>query len=425
MLGLLPAELWDYGLSDACSVLPAILGKTRPTLTIPELGSCIPARSARAAIVTAIRALDLPSGARVGVPLYCCPVVFKAITTAGCVPRFIDVDRNTFCMSAADLHAKRSDIAGVIAVHMFGNVCDIPSLQEAAPGIPIIEDCALSLGSKLNGQQTGSLGDLAAFSFRSGKYLSVGEGGALFSRHATIQSRAAQLVSALPTPSRADECSHVVKTYLRSTLRSRPFYGLVGYALWETYNKRVQYSAKSPIVLSQIYRSDLTLVTKRLSTIDSIIEIQRANANYYSRTLNLDSTMLCHETSGAFYNRYQYPIIFPSEEQRDLMAVYLHERGIEISKPVNDVVDVATAYYNYSGDCPSAERLSKTVLVIPSYHTLKEKEIQRIVDCVNQGWKEVSPDSRMDSPMNQASAREEPVIAGYARHSSKGLGTGV
>jgi dTDP-4-amino-4,6-dideoxygalactose transaminase len=90
------------------------------------------------------------------------------------------VEPETYCLSAGDLSAKRSQIDAVIAVHMFGNLCDMPSLQEAAEGKPIIEDCAQSLGSKLDGRPAGSFGTIAAFSFRSGKYLSAGEGRSVF-----------------------------------------------------------------------------------------------------------------------------------------------------------------------------------------------------------------------------------------------------
>ena len=255
----------------------------------------------------------MPPAARIGVPLYCCAVVFKAIKAAGCRPRFIDVEPATFCMSAADLRAKSSEVDAVIAVHMFGNVCDIPSLREAIPGKPIIEDCALSLGSKLNGRMTGSFGDAAVLSFRSGKYLSVGEGGALFSKHEQIRARSAQMISALHAPSRKEEFVHVAKTFMRSTLRSKPLYGLVGYALWEAYNRRVEFSEKSPVVQGQIYRTDLSLVRKRLAQLDAAIEIQRANADYFARTLNFESSMLCHERPNTFYNRYQYPLTFPSQ----------------------------------------------------------------------------------------------------------------
>jgi dTDP-4-amino-4,6-dideoxygalactose transaminase len=99
-------------------------------------------RSARAAIIVAIKALNLSPGASIGVPLYCCPVVFKAIEAAGCKPCFIDIDPGTFCISAKDLSAKSAQIDALIAVHMFGNLCDMPGIQEAAQDKPIIEDCA-------------------------------------------------------------------------------------------------------------------------------------------------------------------------------------------------------------------------------------------------------------------------------------------
>ena len=377
MIGLLPTEYWEYKFSDIIRGLAAALGPRKPNgmLYIAGLGNCIPARSARAGLVAAIRALDLPPGARIGVPLYCCPVVFKAIKAAGCTARFIDVEPATYCMSAEDLFAKRSQVDAVIAVHMFGNLCDMPGLQEAAQGKPIIEDCAQSLGSKLDGRMAGSFGTIAVFSFRSGKYLSVGEGGALFSSHADVRSRLSQLISEMPAPSRAEECVHVAKTYIRSMLRSKPLYGVVGYPLWYIYNKKVDYSAKSPIVLSQIYRSDLAITINRLALLDSAIERQRANADFYSRTLKLDSGMLCSEKPGTFYNRYLYPIIFPSSEHRDLIAAYLHSRQIDTAKPYKDIADVAAAHYGYAGDCPVAEQIAKRVLVIPSHYSLKKKDV--------------------------------------------------
>jgi dTDP-4-amino-4,6-dideoxygalactose transaminase len=293
-------------------------------------------------------------------------------------------------MSAADLRAKGSVTDAVIAVHMFGNICDIPSLREAIPGKPIIEDCALSLGSKLNGCTTGSFGDAAVLSFRSGKYLSVGEGGALFSKHKHVCVRAAEIISDLHVPSRRDECVHVAKTFMRSVLRSKPLYGLAGYALWEVYNRRAEFAEKSPVVQGQIYRTDLSLIRKRMIQLENVIGIQRANADYFARNLSFESSMLCHERPNTFYNRYQYPLTFPSQEYRDFMAAYLHKKQIDTSKPFQDAAEVATTYYDYKRDCPAAERLSKCALVIPTYHTLKKGEVEHIVRSLNQGWAEIS-----------------------------------
>ena len=391
MISLLPMESWEYKAGDVVRGLVTALGPRElgETLFIPGLGNCIPTRSARVGLIAAIRALDLPDGARIGVPLYCCPVVFKAIKAAGCTAHFIDIEPASYCLSAVDLYKKRSQIDAVIAVHMFGNLSDMLSLREAAEGKPIIEDCAQSIGSKLNSRMAGSYGTIAVFSFRSGKYLSVGEGGALFSNNADVRSRLSQLVAEMPVPSRADECAHVAVTYLRSMLRSKPLYGAVGYPLWAIYNKKVDFSAKSPIILSRSYMTDLATTRHRLAFLDSAIERQRANADFYSRTLKLDSGMLCSQKPGTFYNRYLYPIIFPSSEQRDSMASYLRNRQIDTAQPYKDVIDGAAQYYGYAGDCPVAEQIVKSVLVIPSYHSLKEKDVERIARCVNAGGEEI------------------------------------
>jgi dTDP-4-amino-4,6-dideoxygalactose transaminase len=391
MIGLIPVEHWEHRVSDLLRGFAAAMGPKQghETPYISGIGKLIPVRSGRAALIAALRALDLPAGARIGVPLYCCSVVFKAIVAAGHTARFIDIDPTTHCMSAADLFAKRAQVDAVVAVHMFGNLCNMPGLQEAAPDKPIIEDCAQSLGSKLDGRLAGSFGTISFFSFRSGKYLSAGEGGALFSNVAEIRSRLSQLIGEMPAPSRAEECVHVAKTYIRSMLRNKPLYGIVGYPLWEIYNKKVDYSAKSPIVLSQVYRADLATTINRLALLEPAIEAQRANADFYSRTLKLDVGMLCAEKPGAFYNRYQYPIVFPSSEQRDFIAAYLYRRQIDTSKPYKDIADVGASYYGYTGDCPVAEQTAKRILVIPSHYRLKKETVQRIAQCLNAGWAEL------------------------------------
>jgi len=393
MIGLLPTEHWDYKTSD---IIRAVTSLLRPreqskTLDIAGIGSCITTRSGRTAIVAAIRALELPPGARIGVPLYSCPVVFKAIEAADCKACFIDIEPDTFCMSATDLFSKRDQYDAVIAIHMFGNLCDMKSLEEAANGKPIIEDCAQSLGSRFNGQMAGSFGTIAVFSFRSGKYLSVGEGGALFSRYADIRFRIIELVAATPSPGPAEELIHVAKTYIRSSLRSKPLYGLIGYSLWNNYNKKVDHTAKTPIVFGQIYRPDFAITRHRLVSINSAIERQRAHADYYSRNLNLNSDMLCFEKTGTFYNRYLYPITFPSSKLRDLIADYLHDQKIGTIKPYNDIAEIAATHHGYSsGDCPVTENVSKRLLAIPNNYSLKQKVVERIGRLLNRGWAEIS-----------------------------------
>ena len=138
MFDLLPSEHWDYGSADmGRGLVTAAFAPRHDALegvALPGFGRCLPIRSARAAIVLALKVLALPARARVGVPLYCCPVVFKAIKAAGCSPRFIDIDPGTYCLSVPDLAAKSEELDAIVAVHMFGNLCDVPRLRDAARG---------------------------------------------------------------------------------------------------------------------------------------------------------------------------------------------------------------------------------------------------------------------------------------------------
>jgi dTDP-4-amino-4,6-dideoxygalactose transaminase len=293
-------------------------------------------------------------------------------------------------MSVEDLYAKRSQVDAVIAVHMFGNLCDMPSLQTAAGDRPIIEDCAQSLGSKLDGKPAGSMGTIGFFSFRSGKYLSVGEGAALCSSREDIRSRLLEVISGMPIPSRTDEVSHVAVTYLRSMLRRRPLFGAVGSLIWSTYNKRVDYSAKSPIILTQGYATDFAIADDRMMRLELAIAKQREHADFYSSRLELEHGMLLTEKKGAFYNRYLYPILFRSSEQRDRMADYLQNREIGPSKPYKDIAGVASAHYGYAGDCPVAEQVANGVLAIPSNYSLRKSDLEHIARSVNECWRDIS-----------------------------------
>ena len=394
MLSLVPTEHWDYGPTDMIRGLLTALSLRHPgtqsSIRIPGLGPCLPVRSARAAIVVALKALALSPGASVAVPLYCCPVVFSAIKAAGCRARFIDVDPNTYCLSAADLAAKSSEVDAVIAVHMFGNVCDMPALRKAAPGKPFIEDCAQALGSRLDGRLAGSFGEIAAFSFRSGKYVSVGEGGALYCVDTNLESRLSELISELPVPERGDEVVHVIITCLRSLLRNKPLWGLIGSPLWCAYSEKVSHTSQAPIVLTQIYETDRDMTLRRLSSLGSLIERQRWNADYYSRNLTVDADMLCSETRSAFFNRLQYPLLVPTSGQCDRLAECLRKNQISTARPYKDVAAIAATHYGYTGDCPRAERVAKTVLVIPCNHAIKAADVEWIATCVNRAWAEAA-----------------------------------
>ena len=416
MLNLLPTERWEYSLADAALGLSTSLLVRRPSrdIYLPGLGAALPIRSARAGIAVALKALGLRSGAIVGIPLYCCTVVFKAIRAAGYRACFLDVDPATYCISPRDLAAKSSRVDAVIAVHMFGNVCDMSKLREAAAGKPFVEDCAQALGSKLAGREAGSFGEIAVFSFRAGKYLSAGEGGAVYANDPALRARIANLIGALPAPRGVDEPVHVARTYVRSLLRRAPMWGLIGARLWEAYGERVSSDSQAPLVPAQIFETDCKTAGRRLPKLAAWIEKQRSNAGYYERNLTVEPGMLSREAPGGFYNRLQYPLLLPTSEQCAQMAAYLRENKISTARPYKDISAFAKDQYGYTGDCPEAESVARRVLVIPCNYGLKSADVERVAAGVNRAWLRVSSNSaseRAATTMPAASGGQHEDVA--------------
>ena len=390
---LLPVECWDYGLLDSAYGLIAALGSGLPmhTLHLNGIGDCIPVRSARCAIVLALKALGLPEGACIAAPLYCCPVVFKAIRAAGMQVRFIDVEPDGFCMSADDLQAKRHECDAVIAVHSFGQLCDMPALMST--GLPVLEDCAQAIGSSAHGTPAGRFGDVAVFSFRSGKYLSVGEGGALRGRDPGLHARLQSMASELPTPSAVDDMAHVARTWLRSTLRRRPLWGLVGERMWQAYGRSTEFSAQTPIVMSGIFRADLRIARDRLPRLTEAVARQRSHAHWLAQHLRSDVCLHPREPRGQRCNRYLYPLLMNTGRQRDRMVQLLHRAGIGTIAPYKDNASLAARHFGYAGDCRHSESVAQRVLVPPSSHALAHHDLQRIAHAFNAACSAMLPPS--------------------------------
>lgn len=101
----------------------------------------------------------------------------SSIVTAGAIPIFADVDRdsqNITGETVAPLITKRT--RAIIAVHLAGWPCDMDALNELAfkHEISVIEDCAQAHGAKYKGRPVGSLGHVAAWSFCQDKIMTTG-----------------------------------------------------------------------------------------------------------------------------------------------------------------------------------------------------------------------------------------------------------
>ncbi len=105
----------------------------------------------------------------------------STVVNAGALPVFVDLDRDSQNISAAEVAKSLSpNTRAVIAVHLAGWPCDIDAIRNVVSdsSVHIIEDCAQAHGAVYKGRPVGSLGVAAAWSFCQDKIMTTGgEGG--------------------------------------------------------------------------------------------------------------------------------------------------------------------------------------------------------------------------------------------------------
>jgi perosamine synthetase len=102
------------------------------------------------------------------------------IVHMGAKPVFIDIRPDTWCLDPKLIErAITPRTKAILAVHLYGNMCDMDALREIGRrhNIPIIEDAAEAIGSRWNGAHAGSMGLFGTFSFHGTKTVTTGEGG--------------------------------------------------------------------------------------------------------------------------------------------------------------------------------------------------------------------------------------------------------
>jgi len=90
------------------------------------------------------------------------------IVHLGANPVFVDILPDSWCIDPdlAEAAITRRTKA-IIAVHLYGNLCDMDRLLSIGQrhGIPVIEDAAEALGSQYRGKRAGGMGKFGVFSF--------------------------------------------------------------------------------------------------------------------------------------------------------------------------------------------------------------------------------------------------------------------
>ncbi len=147
-------------------------------------GHAVALSSGTAALFVALKVLDAGNKS-VAYPAYACSALRNATAMAGGKEVLLDILAGTPNLDLDEAAKNRPDI--LIAPHLFGIPSKIPHL----PGIRVIEDCAQSLGAKVEDIPVGLQGDIGIHSFYVSKLMtSGGQGGMLVSKDRSVADAA-------------------------------------------------------------------------------------------------------------------------------------------------------------------------------------------------------------------------------------------
>jgi dTDP-4-amino-4,6-dideoxygalactose transaminase len=270
-----------------------------------------------------------------------------AIGLCAASPVFVDIVPDGYTMDPVHLEDAVRGFRGgrlkaVLPVHLYGHPADMDAIVGIARrhDLRIVEDCAQSHGATFRGKRTGTLGDIAAFSFYPTKNLgALGDGG--------------MVVTDDPD--------------LAENVR-----------LLREYGWKERYISAVEGQNSRLDELQAAVLRVKLSHLDAENESRRRIAAIYESILTGIGLVLPKTGSGVAHVFHQYVIRTP---RRDALKTYLKDKGIGtlIHYPVP--VHRQPAYAGRSrGEerLPNTEKIAGQILSLPIFPELRQEQARTV-----------------------------------------------
>ena len=302
------------------------------------------------ALLLALRALGVGRGDKVVTTPFTFFATAGTVHNVGATPVFVDIDPSTFNIAPEAVAAAITpEVKAVVPVDLFGQMAAVEQVQAAAPGVPVIEDAAQSIGARrrIDGEwrMAGEAATVGTFSFFPSKNLGgYGDGGMIVTQDADIAER----------------------LYKLRTHGSRKTY----------YHEEVGYNSRLDALQAAVLRAKLPHLAEWSRR-------RRENAAYYDAAfadLEYVRTPTIDAANESIYNQYTL-----RAERRDALQADLKARGIGTSVyyPLPLHLQPCFAYLGYrEGQCPESERAAREVLSLPVYPELTRAQLDEVIGAV-------------------------------------------
>jgi dTDP-4-amino-4,6-dideoxygalactose transaminase len=284
-----------------------ILGREGATLEqeiarLCSVAHAVGVASGTDALMLALRACGVQPGDEVILPTFTFVATGSAVTALGANPVFADIHPNTYNLDPAQLERRVTPrTRAILAVHLYGLPADMDSIVAFArpKKLAVIEDAAQAIGATYKGRKTGSLADLACFSFYPTKNLGAyGDAGMITTNSAEMAARlrtlrnhgqATKYVSNEPGwNSRLDELQAAI---LRVKLRHLPEWQCARQSLAAEYTRHFQMPGIMPPFVPDGYEHvfhQYTIRVEERDTLQRLLADQKiGSAVYYPVPLHL------------------------------------------------------------------------------------------------------------------------------------------
>lgn len=294
------------------------------------------------ALQLALDALGIDSGEVITTP-FTYVATTSALLWQRCSPVYVDIDPETLTIDATKIEAAITDkTRAILAVHVFGNPCDVEAIQDIADrhDLKVIYDAAHAFGVRYKGRSILEYGDASTLSFHATKLFHTIEGGAVYCRNKRVSD-----VIELSKRFGHNGDDHI---RLGINAKANEFQAAMGIA--------------------------------NLRYIDSNIQKRKLLHELYTEAVNgrYDTPVL---RKGAEHNYSYYPVLFKTEaELLDMVArmnqVNIHPRRY-FYPSLNDL-----AYVNSKRACPVSDSIAPRILCLPFYPDIEPNITEKIVGLI-------------------------------------------
>jgi dTDP-4-amino-4,6-dideoxygalactose transaminase/glycosyltransferase involved in cell wall biosynthesis len=297
------------------------------------------------AITLALWAVGIQPGDKVITTSLSAPATAVAIIRSGAIPCFVDVDEKYLTIDPAGVEAAAAQGAkAIVPVHLYGNPCDMTALMQIAEkyDLTVVEDCAQSFGTRINGFHCGHFSKAAAFSFYPTKNLGAyGDGGAVLTNNPEIAEK----------------------------IRMMRFYGQnsSGECVFQGINSR----------LDEIQAA---LLSERLKVIEDHNNQRIRIMRRYDSALSFLNPV--PSRNGRIPHLY---VVRPDhrDEFRRFLLDHQVQTGVHYPLALN-----AHAYLrknSIAGGCPNAEKACRCVVSLPCFPGISDQAVEKVID-ICQKW---------------------------------------